>query len=81
MKHNSKRAVSASNLIEVVILIAVAAYVLGAIFGGALTAIATTPLTSVNSTVASLYQNLLPIILVVAIVLLFYYAVVKPREA
>lgn len=58
-------------LIESVIFLAVALYVEAAILPGALTSIATTALTSVNSAVVSLFQVLTPIIAIVVTVLLY----------
>jgi type II secretory pathway component PulF len=58
-------------LIESVIFLAVAIYVEAAILPGALTSIATTALTSVNTAVINLFQILTPIIAVVVTVLLY----------
>lgn len=58
-------------LIESVIFLVVALYVEAAILPGALTQIATTALTSVNTAVVGLFQTLTPIIAIVVTVLLY----------
>ncbi len=58
-------------LIESIIFLAVALYVEAAILPGALTSLATTALTSVNTAVISLFQTLTPIIAIVVTILLY----------
>ncbi len=60
-------------MLEKIILLAVGLFVLAFILPPALTAIATTALTSVNSAVVTLFQVLVPIIAVVGVILLVYY--------
>lgn len=60
-------------MLEKIILLAVGLFVLAFILPPALTAIATTALTSVNSAVVTLFQVLIPIIAVVGVILLIYY--------
>lgn len=60
-------------MLEKIILLAVGLFVLAFILPPALTAIATSALTSVNSAVVTLFQVLVPIIAVVAVILLVYY--------
>jgi hypothetical protein len=54
-----------------VIFLAVGLYVAAFILPGALTAIATTALTSVNGGTVTLFQTLVPLIAIVVIILLF----------
>lgn len=54
-----------------VIFLSIALYVAAFVLPGALTAIATTALTSVNSGTITLFQTLVPLVAVVVIVLLF----------
>lgn len=69
------RASSAMNegvaIVVEVIFLAIGIYVAAFILPGALTAIATTALTSVNSGVITLFQTLTPLIAVVVLILLF----------
>jgi len=58
-------------LIESVIFLVVALYVEAAILPGALSQIATTALTSVNTAVVGLFQTLTPIIAIVVTVLMY----------
>ncbi len=60
------------SMLEKIILLAIALFVLAFILPPALTAIATAALTSVNSAVVTLFQVLVPIIAIVVVVLLFY---------
>ncbi|MDG6998463.1 MAG: hypothetical protein JRN15_05035 [Nitrososphaerota archaeon] len=71
---NSIRASGAAgrgiDLVIEVIMIAIGLYVAAFILPGALTAIATTALTSVNGGVQTLFQVLVPLIAVVVLILL-----------
>ena len=58
------------NLIIEVIFLAITIYVLAFILPGALTAIATTALTSVNAGVVVMFQILIPLIAIVVVILL-----------
>jgi hypothetical protein len=69
-----------SSMIEKVILLAIGLFVLAFILPPALTAIATSALTSVNAAVITLFQVLVPIIAVVAVVLLVYTETKRPGE-
>ena len=73
-KLSGKRAGSTAGgigLITEIIFLAIGIYVLAFILPGALTAIATTALTSVNAGVITLFQILVPIIAIVVVILLF----------
>jgi len=58
------------NLIVEIVFLSVGLYVAAFILPGALTAIATTALTSVNSGVITIFQVLVPIVAVVVLILL-----------
>jgi hypothetical protein len=64
-----------ASMLEKIILLAIGLFVLAFILPPALTAIATSALTSVNSAVVTLFQVLVPIIAVVAVVLLVYHSI------
>ena len=68
----SKRGIDA--VVEVIFLV-IALYVVAFTLPGGLTAIATTALTSVNSAVVTLFQNLVPIIAVIVVILLLLQTV------
>ena len=74
---NMTRGVS---LVVEIIFLAVGLYVAAFILPGALTAIATTALTSVNSGVVTLFQVLVPLISVVVIILLMIAVVRRALE-
>lgn len=70
------RAVSEGTaLVEKVIFLVIGFYVSAYTLPGAFTAIATTAMTSVSGGVISLFQNLLPLIGIVVVVLLFIKSV------
>jgi len=58
------------NLIIEIIFLAISIYVIAFIMPGALTAIATTALTSVNAGVITMFQILVPLISIVVVILL-----------
>jgi hypothetical protein len=60
-----------------IIFLAIGIYVSAFILPGALTAIATTALTSVNAGVVTLFQTLVPLIAIVVLILLFISVIRK----
>ncbi len=68
------------NLIVEIVFLAIGLYVAAFILPGALTAIATTALTSVNSGVVTIFQVLVPIVAIVTLIILLI-AVVRRAMA